>query len=74
LAGASIDRDAADYSSTSANYPAGNPSNLPLTSTKFALPIPQVECKPRNSTKSRILIKLLKKNRLHAGFLDHGEL
>jgi hypothetical protein len=43
LAGASIDRDAADYSSTSANYPAGNPSNLPLTSTKFALPIPQVE-------------------------------
>jgi hypothetical protein len=37
-----IDRDA-DYSSTSANYPAGNPSNLPLTSTKFVLPIPQVE-------------------------------
>lgn len=38
--GASIDRDPADYSSNSANYPAANPSNLPLTSTKFALPIP----------------------------------
>ena len=43
LAGASLDRDPADYSSSSANYPAGNPANLPLTSTKFALPIPQVE-------------------------------
>lgn len=43
LAGSGINRDPADYSSSSANYPAGNPSNLPLTSTKFALPIPQVE-------------------------------
>jgi hypothetical protein len=43
LAGASIDRDAADYSSSSTNFPAANPSNLPLTSPKFALPIPQVE-------------------------------
>lgn len=39
LAGASLDRDPADYSSSSANYPGGNPANLPLTSTKFALPI-----------------------------------
>jgi starch-binding outer membrane protein, SusD/RagB family len=43
LAGAAIDRDPADYSSSSSNYPGGNPSNLPLTSTKFALPIPQTE-------------------------------
>lgn len=43
LAGASLDRHPADYSSSSSNYPAGNPSNLPLTSTKFALPIPQTE-------------------------------
>ncbi|RTY68929.1 RagB/SusD family nutrient uptake outer membrane protein [Flavobacterium sp. LB2P53] len=43
LAGAGVNRDPADYSSSSANYPAGNPSNLPLTSPKFALPIPQVE-------------------------------
>lgn len=43
LAGATIDRDPADYSSSSSNYPGGNPSNLPLTSTKFALPIPQTE-------------------------------
>lgn len=42
-AGASIDRDAADYTSSSANYPAANPANLPLTSYKFALPIPQAE-------------------------------
>lgn len=41
--GSSIDRDAADYSSSSANYPAANPSNLPLSSTKFALPIPITE-------------------------------
>jgi len=43
LAGAAIDRDPADYSSSSSNYPGGNPSNLPLTSTKFALPIPVTE-------------------------------
>lgn len=39
----SLDRDAADYSSNSANYPAANPSNLPLSSPKFALPIPITE-------------------------------
>lgn len=39
----SLDRDAADYSSASSNYPAANPSNLPLTSPKFALPIPITE-------------------------------
>jgi hypothetical protein len=43
LAGASLDRDPADYASASWSIPAANPSNLPLTSTKFALPIPQVE-------------------------------
>jgi hypothetical protein len=43
LAGAGIDRNPADYSSSSANYPAANPSNLPLTSPKFALPVPQDE-------------------------------
>lgn len=41
--GSSIDRDPADYSSNSANYPAANPANLPLNSTKFALPIPVSE-------------------------------
>ena len=39
----SLDRDPADYSSSSANYPAANPSNLPMNSYKWALPIPQVE-------------------------------
>lgn len=43
LAGSGIDRNAADYTSSSANYPAANPANLPLTSYKFALPIPVVE-------------------------------
>jgi starch-binding outer membrane protein, SusD/RagB family len=43
LAGASIDRDPADYSSSSSNYPEGNPVNLPLSSYKFTLPIPLVE-------------------------------
>lgn len=43
LAGASLDRDAAEYASSAWNFPAGNPSNLPLSSFKFALPIPQVE-------------------------------
>jgi starch-binding outer membrane protein, SusD/RagB family len=43
LAGVGIDRDPADYSSSSSNYPAGNPVNLPLTSFKFTLPIPLSE-------------------------------
>lgn len=43
LAGASLDRDAADYASASWNIPGANPTNLSLTSYKFALPIPQVE-------------------------------
>tara|TARA_R110000868_G_scaffold270345_1_gene529676 strand:- start:289 stop:1836 length:1548 start_codon:yes stop_codon:yes gene_type:complete len=41
--GTSIDRDPADYASSSANYPAANPINLPLSSPKFALPIPTTE-------------------------------
>ncbi|MBC7654298.1 MAG: RagB/SusD family nutrient uptake outer membrane protein [Oligoflexus sp.] len=47
-AGAKLDRDPADYTSSSANYPAANPVNLPLTSNKFALPIPQVELTSNN--------------------------
>lgn len=43
LAGASLDRDPSEYASSSWSFPGANPSNLPLTSTKFALPIPQVE-------------------------------
>lgn len=43
LAGASLDRDPADYASSSWNIPGGNPTNLPLTSYKWALPIPQAE-------------------------------
>jgi hypothetical protein len=43
LAGAGLDRDAAEYASSAWSFPAGNPSNLPLSSFKFALPIPQVE-------------------------------
>ncbi len=43
LANQGIDRDPADYASATANYPAANPSNLPLTSFKWALPIPQDE-------------------------------
>ena len=43
LAGVGVDRDPADYSSSSNNYPAGNPVNLPITSYKWALPIPQEE-------------------------------
>lgn len=43
LANVGIDRDAADYSSASANFPAANPVNLPLNSYKWALPIPQAE-------------------------------
>lgn len=47
-AGEGIDRDAADYSSSSSNFPAANPANLPLSSYKFALPIPQVELVANN--------------------------
>lgn len=43
LANSGIDRDPADYSSSTANYPAANPSNLPLNSYKWALPIPAIE-------------------------------
>lgn len=43
LAGASLDRDASEYASSAWSFPAANPSNLPLSSFKFALPIPQVE-------------------------------
>ncbi|MBC7747952.1 MAG: hypothetical protein H7Z76_05130, partial [Methylotenera sp.] len=41
--GAGLDRDAAEYASSAWSFPAGNPSNLPLSSFKFALPIPQAE-------------------------------
>ncbi|MFC7346682.1 RagB/SusD family nutrient uptake outer membrane protein [Chryseobacterium zhengzhouense] len=43
LANSGLDRDAADYSSASANYPSANPINLPLNSYKWTLPIPQAE-------------------------------
>ena len=43
IAGATVDRDAADYSSSSANFPGANPSNLPMNSNKWTLPIPQDE-------------------------------
>lgn len=43
LANITIDRDPADYSSSSSNFPAANPVNLPNSSYKFALPIPQDE-------------------------------
>ena len=43
LAGASLDRDPADYASASWNIPGANPTNLSLTSYKWALPIPQAE-------------------------------
>lgn len=49
LAGVGIDRDPADYSSSSINFPGGNPANLPLTSYKFALPIPQNELNANSS-------------------------
>lgn len=45
LANSGIDRDPADYQASSSNYPAGNPSNLPLNSYKWALPIPNSETK-----------------------------
>lgn len=40
LAGAGLDRDAAEYASGAWNFPGGDPANLPLTSHKFTLPIP----------------------------------
>lgn len=43
LANSGIDRHPADYQSATANYPAANPSNLPLGSYKWALPIPAIE-------------------------------
>lgn len=43
LAGASLDRDPSDYASSAWNLPGANPANLPMTSYKFALPIPQDE-------------------------------
>ncbi|MDI5949092.1 RagB/SusD family nutrient uptake outer membrane protein [Flavobacterium yafengii] len=43
LAGASLERDASEYASSAWSFPAANPSNLPLSSFKFTLPIPQVE-------------------------------
>ncbi|MEJ5049973.1 RagB/SusD family nutrient uptake outer membrane protein [Chryseobacterium culicis] len=42
-ANVTIDRNPADYSSSSSDYPAANPVNLPNNSYKFALPIPQDE-------------------------------
>lgn len=44
LAGAGLDRHPVDY----AQYPLGNPANLPLTSYKFTLPIPRVELDTNN--------------------------
>lgn len=49
LANSGIDRHPADYQSTTANYPGGNPSNLPLTSYKWALPIPASETNVNNA-------------------------
>jgi len=43
LANSGIDRNPSDYQSATANYPAGNPVNLPLNSYKWALPIPNSE-------------------------------
>jgi hypothetical protein len=44
LAGISgVDRDPMDYNTNGLNIPGGDPANLPLTSHKWALPIPQAE-------------------------------
>lgn len=43
IAGVTVDRDPADYSSSSANFPGANPSNMPMNSYKWTLPIPQDE-------------------------------
>ena len=49
LAGSGIDRDPADYLSSSTNFPAGNPTNMPLNSYKWALPIPLSETNANGS-------------------------
>ncbi|WP_164471996.1 RagB/SusD family nutrient uptake outer membrane protein [Amniculibacterium aquaticum] len=54
LAGLGIDRDAADYTSSSANYPGANPSNLPMSSHKWALPIPQDEVNVNSAIQQNI--------------------
>lgn len=38
-----LDRDPMDYNTDGLNIPGGDPANLPLTSHKWALPIPQSE-------------------------------
>ncbi|WP_312090321.1 RagB/SusD family nutrient uptake outer membrane protein [Chryseobacterium sp.] len=42
-ANSGLDRDPADYSSLTSNFPAANPVNMPLTSYKWTLPIPNAE-------------------------------
>ncbi|WP_299177926.1 RagB/SusD family nutrient uptake outer membrane protein [uncultured Chryseobacterium sp.] len=54
LANSGIDRDPADYQSMTANYPGGNPSNLPLTSHKWALPIPASETNVNSAIQQNI--------------------
>lgn len=54
LANTTVDRNVADYSSSSANYPAANPSNLPITSYKWTLPIPQLETNANPSIKQNL--------------------
>ena len=43
LAGATLDRDPSDYASASWAIPGANPTNLPITSFKWAMPVPQSE-------------------------------
>ncbi len=43
LAATGLDRDASEYASSAWNFPAANPVNLPVTSYKFTLPIPEAE-------------------------------
>ena len=43
LANATLDRDPSDYASTSWNLPGADPINLPITSYKWTMPIPQDE-------------------------------
>ncbi|UOU99024.1 RagB/SusD family nutrient uptake outer membrane protein [Chryseobacterium daecheongense] len=43
LANAGIDRHPVDYSSSTSNFPGGDPANFPLNSHKWALPIPADE-------------------------------
>ncbi|MCS4301434.1 RagB/SusD family nutrient uptake outer membrane protein [Chryseobacterium sp. BIGb0232] len=54
LANVTIDRDPADYLSSSSNFPAANPVNLPNSSYKFALPIPQDELNANPGIKQNI--------------------